>query len=103
MSARPMTGLTDRLAVAGRVALAALGGYGVAALSATLMALVLPIARSEAVSTGTLASFAIMAGAVVWVFAARTLARAALFLGLVAALLTASLWLAGAFTTMVAP
>lgn len=94
-----MPDLTCRLAVAGRVALAAFGGYAVAALSAALMALVLPFSRAEAVSTGTLASFAILAAVVIWVFAARTLARAALSLGLLAALLAGALWLAGAFTT----
>ncbi|MDF2600892.1 MAG: putative iron uptake protein [Methylobacterium brachiatum] len=102
MSARSMPGLTYRLAVAGRVVLAAVGGYGVAALSAALLALILPMARSEAVSTGTLASFAIMAGAVVWVFAARNLVRAALVLGSIAALLAGGLWLAGAFSPAVA-
>lgn len=103
MSARSMPGLTYRLAVAGRVALAAFGGYGVAALSAALFALALPMPRSEAVSTGTLASFAIMAGAVVWVFSARTLGRAASVLGLIAALLAAGLWLAGGFSPAVVP
>lgn len=103
MSARSMPGLTYRLAVAGRVVLAAIGGYGVAALSAALLALVLPMPRSESVSTGTLVSFAIMAAAVVWVFAARSLGRAALVLGLVAAPLAAGLWLAGAFTGTTAP
>ena len=103
MSARPVPGLSYRLAVAGRVVLATFGGYGVAALSAALLALALPMPRSEAVSTGTLASFAILAGAVIWVFAARTLARAALVLGLVAAMLAGALWLAGAFTAAVAP
>jgi hypothetical protein len=34
---------------------------------------------------------------VIWVFTARTLARAALSLSLLAALLTGALWLAGAF------
>lgn len=103
MSARSMPGLTYRLAVAGRVVLAAIGGYGIAALSAALLALVLPMPRSESVSTGTLVSFAIMAAAVVWVFAARSLGRAALVLGLVAASLAAGLWLAGAFTGATAP
>ncbi|MCJ2091711.1 iron transporter [Methylobacterium sp. J-072] len=101
MSVRPLPGFTYRLAVAGRVVLAAFGGYGVAALSAMLLALALPMSRSEAVSAGTLASFAIMAGAVVWVFSARTLGRAALVLGLIAALLAAGLWLAGAFSPTV--
>ncbi|MGU3464752.1 iron transporter [Methylobacterium sp. C33D] len=97
MSARAMPTLIDRVAIAGRVLLAALGGYAVAALASALLALLLPLPRAEAVSAGTLASFAIMAGAVIWVFAARTLGRATLGLGLTALLLTGALWLAGAF------
>ena len=87
----------DRLAVAARVILAGAGGYAVAALASGWLALVLPGARAEAVSASLLASYAIMAAAVVWVFAARTLARAALGLSFVAALLTVGLWIAGAF------
>ncbi|WP_457105024.1 iron transporter [Methylobacterium sp. P5_C11] len=83
-----------RLAVAGRVLLAALGGYGVAALASGLLALILPGSRAEAVSTATLASFAIMAAAVIWVFAAPTLARAALVLGLTSAVMAGGLWFA---------
>jgi len=85
--------------VAARVILAGAGGYAVAALATGWLALVLPGSRAEAVSAATIASFAIMAAAVIWVFAARTLARAALSLGLVAALLSVGLWLAGAFQT----
>lgn len=102
MSARAMPTLANRAAVAGRVLLAILGGYAVAALSSALLALVFPFPRAEAVSAGTLASFAIMAGAAIWVFAARTLGRAAVVLGLTALLLTGALWLAGAFTHGVA-
>lgn len=97
MSARTTPMLADRAAVAGRVLLAALGSYTVAALASALLALVLPGPRAEAVSAGTLASFAIMAAAAIWVFAARTLTRAVLVLGLTALLLTGALWLAGAF------
>lgn len=100
MSGRTGIGPAYRLAVAGRVALAAFGGYAVAALATALLAVVLPLSRSEAVSAGTLASFAVMAGAVVWVFAARTLLRAAVPLAAVAAVLAGALWLAGGFATM---
>ncbi|GJE10554.1 MULTISPECIES: iron transporter [Methylobacterium] len=95
MSARVMPTLAGRLAVAGRVILAALGGYGVAALATGFLALVLPGPKAEAVSAATLLSFAIMAAAAIWVFAARTLTTAALALSVVAAVLTAALWLAG--------
>ena len=103
MSVRVLPSLADRLAVAGRVTLAAFGGYGVAALATGLLALILPGPKAEAVSAATLLSFAIMAAAVIWVFAARTLTVAALALSALAVLLTAALWLAGALTGGVAP
>ncbi|KAB1070994.1 iron transporter [Methylobacterium planeticum] len=93
----PRSGLSYRAAVAGRVVLAALGGYGVAALCTALLSLTLPLVRSEAVTVATLASFAIMVGAVVYVFAARSLARAALGLGAVGLLLGGGLWLVNGF------
>ena len=73
-------GLRYRLGVAARALAAIAGGYGVAALSAAVLALCLPaafgMARSEAAMTGTLASFIVFALAVMWVFAARTALRA---------------------------
>ena len=87
-----------RLAVAGRIALAALGGYGVAALLTALLSLTLPLVRSEAVATATLLSFAAMVAVVVYVFAARTLGRAALTVAGLAAILGGGLWLAGGFS-----
>jgi len=92
------SGWRGRLAVAGRVALAAFGGYAVAALATALGAVTLPLSRAEAVSTAMLASFAVMAGAVVFVFAAATLRRAAIGILGTAAILTACLWLAGGFS-----
>jgi len=69
-----------RLGVASRAVAAIAGGYGVAALFAAALAVCLPAAfgtaRSEAVMTGTLASFIVFALAVMWVFAARTAWRA---------------------------
>ncbi|MEH3116469.1 MAG: iron transporter [Methylorubrum populi] len=88
------TSLRDRAAVAGRVVLAAGGGYGVAALATALLSLTLPMARSEAVATATLLSFAVMAGTVVLVFATRTLARAFLTVAGTALVLGGLLWLA---------
>ena len=58
-----------------RIAAALFGGYALAALG-SVAALALPIAKTEAVLAGMLASFAIYAGAVVWVFAARSASRA---------------------------
>lgn len=54
-----------------RIATAILGGYALGAL-ASVAALALPIGRPQAVLAGTLASFAVYAGAVVWVFSAHT-------------------------------
>lgn len=95
------TGLSSvfayRLAVIARVLVAVVGGYAVAGLASALLALVLPGARAEAVSAALITSFAIMAAVVIWVFAARTVGRAALFLGIVGGLLAAALWLVEAF------
>ena len=82
-----------RLAVAARVLLAVLGGYALAALATAGLALTLPMARAEAVTTATLLSFAIYAGAVVWVFAARRLASACVGLAVPALALGGLVWL----------
>jgi len=58
-----------------RIVAALFGGYALAAL-ASVAVLALPVARTEAVLTGMLASFAIYAGAVIWVFAARSALKA---------------------------
>jgi len=92
-----------RALVAVRVALAAFGGYGVAALATAFLSLALPMARSEAVATATLLSFAIMVGAVIWVFSAHTLSRAALGLAVPSTLLAAGLWLALALVDTAPP
>lgn len=93
-----MTPLVDRVRRVGplcsRIVAALFGGYALAALG-SMAALALPMDKPQAVLTGMLASFAIYAGAVVWVFAARSALRA--WAGLLAAavpLLTAawSVW-----------
>lgn len=73
----------DRLGVASRVVAAALGGYVLSALVATVLAIHLPGGRAEAAVTGMLVSFWIYALAVMWVFAVRSAARA--WLGLLLA------------------
>ncbi len=84
--------LRYRLGVAVRALAAIFGGYGVSALFAYVLALVLPTARVEAAVTSTLVAFVVYPGAVVWVFAARSAAQA--WLGLLwAALPLAALWL----------
>lgn len=67
-----------RLSVAGRVVLAAGGGYGLAALATALLSLALPLARPEAVAAATLLGFLLMPAVAVVVFAVRSLRRAAL-------------------------
>ena len=78
-----------------RIMAALLGGYALAAL-ASVAAVALPIAPSEAVLTGMLASFAVYAGAVVWVFAVRSARRAwtgLLIAALPLALAACSVWM----------
>ena len=74
-----------------RVVAALFGGYALAAL-ASLAALALPLSKPQAVLTGMLASFAIYAAAVVWVFAARNALKAWAGLMLVAAALSPLAW-----------
>ncbi|MFE1599244.1 iron transporter [Methylobacterium sp. ID0610] len=80
-------------AVAGRILLAAGGGYGIAALATALLSLTLPLARAEAVTAATLLSFAVMIGVVVFVFAARSLLRAFVGVGAAGLVLGALLWI----------
>lgn len=83
-----------RAMVAGRVLLAVFGGYALAAVATTLLSLLLPMERSEAVTTGLLLAFVIMPLAVLYVFAARSLRRAAIGIGLPLVTLGVGLWLA---------
>lgn len=78
-------------ALISRIVAAIAGGYAVAAL-ASVAVLALPIDKPQAVITGMLASFAIYAGAVVWVFAVRTAWRAWAGLIVVAAPLALAAW-----------
>jgi hypothetical protein len=84
-------GLRYRLGVASRAVAAIVGGYTLSALAATVMALYLPASPGEATLTGMLASFVIYAGAVMWVFAVRSAAKAWAGLALPCALLGAVL------------
>lgn len=81
-----------------RIVAAVFGGYALAALG-SVAALALPMDKTQAVITGALASFAIYAGAVVWVFALRSARRAwaGLLIAAVPLLLAAwSVWAGGA-------
>ncbi len=81
-------------ALVSRIVAAVLGGYALAAL-ASVAALTLPISKPQAVLTGMLASFAIYAGAVIWVFAVRSARRAWAGLLAVAVPLLLAAWYAG--------
>ncbi len=61
--------------VASRIVAALFGGYALAALG-SIVPLALPVSKPQAVLAGMLASFIIYAGAVIWVFAARSAPRA---------------------------
>ncbi|AKC72371.2 iron uptake protein [Pandoraea oxalativorans] len=88
-------GLCERIvnigALLSRIVAAVGGGYAVAAL-ASVAVLALPMSKTQAVITGELASFAIYAGAVVWVFAVRSAWRAWAGLLIVAAPLALVTW-----------
>ncbi len=59
-----------------RVVAAVAGGYALGALVSIACAVLLPLARSEAVIIGMMLSFLAYAGVVLWVFAARDAWRA---------------------------
>lgn len=81
-----------RGALLSRIAAALFGGYALAALT-SVAALALPLGTVEAVLAGMQASFGVYAGAVVWVFAARSARRAWQGLALAALpLLAAACW-----------
>jgi formylmethanofuran:tetrahydromethanopterin formyltransferase len=67
------------------------GGYALAALFSVAV-LALPISKPQAVLTGQLGSFAVYAGAVIWVFAARSARAAWIGLAIVAAVLAPLAW-----------
>jgi Protein of unknown function (DUF3649) len=74
-----------------RIVAALFGGYALAALSSVAV-LALPLSKPQAVLTGMLASIAIYAGAVIWVFAVRSALKAWAGLILVAAALLPLAW-----------
>ena len=80
------TGAAWRWSIASRVLAAALGGYALAALLSSALALLLPrvsnASRADAVLTASLLSFAVYTVAALWVFHARSASRACAGLGL---------------------
>jgi hypothetical protein len=81
------------IGVVSRVVAAAFGGYVLSSVAAISLALALPMARSEAVLTGSMVSFVVYVCAVLWVFAASSAWRAWLGLGIPAAVLWANVLL----------
>lgn len=79
--------------IASRVVAAVVGGYGLATLVALAVAALLPVPRGEAVLAATISSFVAYLFAALWVFAARSAARAWLGLALPAALCATVYWL----------
>ncbi|MDF4025979.1 DUF3649 domain-containing protein [Luteibacter sp. PPL201] len=69
------------LSLLSRVFVALVGGYATAAAYAAAMARWLPMDRTDAVTTGMIASFAIYAAIAVMAFAVRSAARAWIWLG----------------------
>ena len=90
-----MSSLAQRVRSTGpllsRIVAALFGGYALAALSSVAV-LALPISRPQAVLSGMLASFAIYAAAVIWVFAVRSALRAWVGLIVVAVPLSLAAW-----------
>lgn len=84
-----------RAGVAVRLLAAIVGGYGLTAISMSLLAVLLPASRVDAVMTATLLSFPVYAVAIMWAFAARSAWRAWAGLLLPAAVLGCALWLHG--------
>ena len=74
-----------------RIVAALFGGYALAALSSVAV-LALPMSKPQAVLSGMLASFAIYAAAVIWVFAVRSALRAWTGLIVVAVPLSLAAW-----------
>jgi hypothetical protein len=64
-----------RLMVASRILAAVIGGYALTSGLAVLLALLLPVSKSEATQASTMLSFIIYAVVVLWIFAARSITR----------------------------
>ena len=78
--------------LASLVAAALVGGYALATAVGIFLGGILPIPRGEAALVGNLLSFAVYAGAVIWVFAVRSAARAWAGLAVAAAPLLLAAW-----------
>ena len=65
-----------RVGVAVRTLAAIVGGYVLSSLTAAVLGLMLPMARVDAVMTGTMVALLVFPCAVMWSFAARSALRA---------------------------
>lgn len=74
--------------LASLIGAALIGGYALATATGMFLGSILPMARSEAVVTGNLLSFAVYTGAIIWVFSLRKPGRAWLSLLLPSILLS---------------
>jgi len=77
--------ISHRWGVAMRALLAIPGGYAISALCTASLALAFQADRAQAVLGATMFSFAVYCVVVIWAFSARSLARAWLAAGMVAA------------------
>lgn len=91
---RKNSGVRYRLAVASRALAAIAGGYALAAGTNVALALSLKdnAPREEVVMLATMPSFLVWAGAVVWVFAARSAWRAWAGIAIPGLLVAAVIW-----------
>ncbi|CAB5683966.1 Protein of uncharacterised function (DUF3649) [Delftia tsuruhatensis] len=88
---RPIAWARNHGPLTSRILAALFGGYAVAALSSVAV-LALPADRVQAAISGTLLSFAVYAGAAVWVFAVRSAWRAWAGLLVAALVLAPAAW-----------
>lgn len=72
---------TSPWATASRILAASIGGYGLAYAATAFLTVYLPLARGDRAVFASLACFAVWTAAVIYVFAARSAARAWLSLG----------------------
>lgn len=70
------TGRHYRWQIALRALTAIFGGFALANTSGILLAYLLPMSKNDAVATSMLLSFAIYAGAVMWIFSQRSTSKA---------------------------
>ncbi|WP_217494451.1 DUF3649 domain-containing protein [Nibricoccus aquaticus] len=85
---------TSRWAIASRALAAVLGGYALAAGVNVALALALKNSgpREDVILLATMPAFLVWAGAVVWVFAARTAWRAWAGVAIPSAVIAAAVW-----------